>query len=259
MVYSEPYEDIPLVQIHSAIGYFNDLSASEASMLTPASVFPGQCVAFRGTPTAIGPGMGSPLFLDAGADDSYDAGRVNVTGAMLPAVPLDGDDDYYFQLFSAFRDDNNAHITGIQGRRFTLGPQILSAPGGRHIGPFQVTLDMPPTLVWTNRLAVQQVNRNLPLTLTFTGAGPRDIVFSQAASGAGPDVTTYLCAAAPGATSLTIPPAILRALEPGAGAIRVAAFSAAPALFNAPVLIAAKPGPSTLHYLFMTTHFVTFK
>lgn len=254
MIYSEPYRDIPFVQIHSAIGFFNDYSANHAGAISPASVAPGRCVLFQGSPDGMGPGFASRLFLDAPADDSYYAGKVTVSGGSLPSVPLTGDDDYYYRMFSAFREDTDAHVAGTAGLRYTVGAHILEGPGDRDIGPFQASIQLPPLLVVTNRSEISGILRSTPLTLNWSGGSPRDPVFIQGMSGTNDSVTTFLCVAAPGATTFTVPPAVLQILPATPGILRIAAFGPGVA-FPAPLA----PGPNTLNYLYMTSVYAIFR
>lgn len=254
MIYSEPYRDIPFVQIHSALGFFNEYAAEHAGAISPASVAPGRCVGFQGSPYGIGPGYASRLFLDAPLDDSYYAGEVTVSGGALPSVPLTGGNAYYYRLFSAFREDTDAHVSGTAGQRFTVGAQILEGPGSSDIGPFQASLQLPQVLVWSNRSEIVNIPRSVPLTLNWSGGSPRDPVFIQGATGTDDSVNTFLCVAPAGATSFTVPPAVLQTLPAMPGFLRVAAFGpgvAFPASFA--------PGPNTLNYLYMTTIFATYR
>ena len=253
-IYSEPYQDIPYVQIHSAAGFFNDYAATHAGAVAPSSIAAGRCVVFRGNPNAWGNGLSGRLLLDAPVDDSYNAGRVTVSGGAIPSVPLDGDDDYYYRLFSAFREDTESHVAGTTGQKYTVGSTVLEGGGGEHIGIFQAAIPMPAHLNWTNRGEPAEISRSTPLLLRWTGNATGDVVFAQGFSGNDEFITTFICAAAPGAQSITIPASVLQVLPQGNGLLRVATFGPGIA-FSAP----GAPGPNTLNYLLMHSKAVDYR
>ena len=55
------------------------------------------------------------------------------------------------------------------------GTYTIAGPGGADIGPFNASVTLPAPLNWTNRDAVNDINRSQTLTLTWTGGGS-DIV-----------------------------------------------------------------------------------
>jgi hypothetical protein len=95
---------------------------------------------------------------------------------------------------------------------FDPGDYILTAAGGADVGIFQATVTFSPPFVWSNPVGV--VDRSKPLVLNWTGAPDGQTL---AAFGGTVDYPTNLtalfyCIAAPGATSITVPPDILQAI-----------------------------------------------
>jgi hypothetical protein len=97
---------------------------------------------------------------------------------------------------------------------------------------------MPAAITWTNRDQVASINRTQPLTVTWTGASA-----SQSVSivGGVVDLPTnssamFHCVAASGASSFTVPPAILSTLP---------ATRALPSQSKSVVFVGALPGGSS--------------
>lgn len=164
MVYGEPSPNVGgrVVEIHSSIGYFGCMTASQARSLDFRSIAPGQCILLRGDPSPPSVGRNSRLWLDAGADDSADGGTLTVSGPNLPGVPLDGDDDYYYRLFSARLEDGTS-VAGNPSHRLAPRTHTLRGAGGSTVGPFEAGLQMPEFLKWTNRGTIQEVRRDRAL------------------------------------------------------------------------------------------------
>ena len=83
--------------------------------------------------------------------------------------------------------------------------------GGTQVGSFQASFTMPAPLTWSNRNQTSTVTRSQGLTLNFAGAASGATVV---ASGLAVDLphnssAMFLCVAAPGATSITVPGDIL--------------------------------------------------
>ena len=91
------------------------------------------------------------------------------------------------------------------------GDYTLGGNGGSDVGALQASLTVPPNLTWTNRDQSAAIDRTQGFTVNWTGAAPGQTV---GVIGGNVDLPTnasalFLCMAAPGATSLTVPPAIL--------------------------------------------------
>jgi hypothetical protein len=87
------------------------------------------------------------------------------------------------------------------------GSYTLSGPGGRDIGPFQVSATVPSPLNWTNRDQLVNIDRTKPLTVNWTGGSSGSTVFIAGGATDLPTNSTalFLCVAPPGATSFTVP------------------------------------------------------
>jgi len=83
--------------------------------------------------------------------------------------------------------------------------------GGTDVGSFTATLNVPQAITWTNRDQLTEVNRSEPLTISWSGAGPSDIV-GVVGFGLDPPTnsgTAFACLAQPGASSFTVPADVL--------------------------------------------------
>ena len=94
------------------------------------------------------------------------------------------------------------------------GAYTLKGFGGLDIGAFSTGFTVPPPLVWTGRDQLMVVNRAQPLTISWTGGDPGQIV---GIIGIGEDLPTnssaaFSCIAPIGASSFTVPADILSAL-----------------------------------------------
>ena len=92
----------------------------------------------------------------------------------------------------------------------------LNGAGGKDVGNFTASMDVPAPLSWTNRDQITNINRAAALTVNWTGAAANNSVFVVGANADLPSNSTavFLCMAAPGATSLTVPPAVLANIPP---------------------------------------------
>jgi hypothetical protein len=100
----------------------------------------------------------------------------------------------------------------------SLGPGAYTVSGGGagDIGSFTATLNVPPPITWANRNQITTIDRSQPLTISWSGAGPNDVV---GLVGVGADVTSnsataFACVAQPGANSLTVPADVLTNVPP---------------------------------------------
>jgi uncharacterized protein (TIGR03437 family) len=99
------------------------------------------------------------------------------------------------------------------------GPVTISGNGGKDIGAFQVSASVPQPLTWTNRDQLNTINRAQPLTISWSGGNPSSPVFIAGGAADLPNnaSTLFLCIAAPGSTSFSVPPVLL-ANVPAVGA-----------------------------------------
>ena len=102
------------------------------------------------------------------------------------------------------------------------GEYRVSGSGGKEIGPFAATFRAISPLTWKNREQLSAIDRARGATLEWTGADPARPVLIAAMSADRQTTAAWacLCAAAPGATRFTLPPALLAnlpATHPAAG------------------------------------------
>ncbi len=96
------------------------------------------------------------------------------------------------------------------------GSYTIAGAGGLDVGPFSTSFSIPQPLVWTNRNQLTVINRTQPLTLSWSGGDSGQVVVIV---GYGEDLPTnssaaFACIAPPGATSFTVPPAIMSNIPP---------------------------------------------
>ena len=92
----------------------------------------------------------------------------------------------------------------------------ISAPGGPDIGAFSAQVTIPQGLTWTNRDQLNNITRSQGFTVNWSGAAPNHGVF---VAGGVVDVPSnasniFICRAAPGVNSFTVPPDILANIAP---------------------------------------------
>lgn len=255
----------PNVEIHSANGYFDMMTAGRASTMSYLSVAPGRCVAWKDVP-----------WIDATPSDSYDGGRVSVTGEGISDIALTDDDDYYFKLFSVRHEADGTWVYPQKTAQFSPGKYTLKAAGGDAVGPFEAAITLPDFLKWTDRDEVQAVDRTNGFSVSWTGGHAANTVMVQGVAGvryvdasgdADMEMTTFLCIAAAGTNSFQVPGSILRLLPEVAndgrnsvGFLAVGGWSAgATTNFQAPLKNGGNTGSATLGYLLMTQRFVAFR
>ncbi|HEV2690220.1 MAG TPA: hypothetical protein VGV35_16800, partial [Bryobacteraceae bacterium] len=94
------------------------------------------------------------------------------------------------------------------------GSYTVAAAGGADVPAFQTKVTIPPPFTWTNRDQLGLIDRTQPLNIVWTGAAAGQ---SLAIVGAATDLPTnasavFICVAPSGASSFTVPPAVLSAL-----------------------------------------------
>jgi hypothetical protein len=188
-------------------------------------------------------------------------------------VPLNGDDDYYYRMFSAWSESDGSLIEGNRQHRLVPGQHALHSLGGRDIGSFTVTIQVPEAMTWIDRDSFRDIDRNRDLRLSWSGGRNDGSIVVQGASVKiietdlffpDTDVTSFICVAPRGSTSFTVPAAILRALpassgEDSIGVLGIAAFGDQTP-FGAPATrIPQQTVTATLRYVTMITQFVSYK
>ena len=265
-VYVEPSSfNAPLVEIHLANGYFDAMTAGRASTLSPQSVGVGRCTAWKDW-----------SWLDPTPGDSYDGGRVALTGPNINNIALDDGDSYYLRIFGARSDADGRWLDARRTAQYAPGTYSLKGAGGPTVGAFETAVELPPLMKWTNRDEIQSVSRGDGFTVTWTGGAAKDQVLIQGYTGTVTrsadgnetvDLTSFLCAAPQGSTSFTVPVSILGLMaevtndgQQSVGGLSVQASSTdATAKFRAPLVGGSETGSGTLGYLFMTQKFLPYR
>ena len=101
---------------------------------------------------------------------------------------------------------------------FTPGTYTVdNGNGGADVGPFKMTITVPPTFTWTNQAQITSVDRTKPLQLTWTGGDSNsEVVAVGSSSTANQGTVTFECIAKDSDLQLTVPTAILSLLPPSA-------------------------------------------
>ncbi len=97
------------------------------------------------------------------------------------------------------------------------GPYAISGMGGKDVGPFTVSVQMPAPLTWTNPSSLETITRADGLTVNWTGVDPTSYLivsgYSLSATGYG---AGFNCTVQPSAGQFTVPSIVLLALPPSA-------------------------------------------
>jgi hypothetical protein len=92
---------------------------------------------------------------------------------------------------------------------------VDNGAGGSDVGAFQATLTMPPALDWTNRDALNEIDRAQDLTVTWQGGNEATEVvgiLGLSANTATQTSCTFFCVAAVNAGSFTVPSKVVSSL-----------------------------------------------
>jgi uncharacterized protein (TIGR03437 family) len=108
----------------------------------------------------------------------------------------------------------------------------FTGPGGKDVGPFTVTINLPVPLDWTNESSISTVTESQGQLITWSGGASGTLVFIEgSSSGSGVDAS-FICVAPVGDEQFTIPSYVLQTLPAGTGGLGVFNFSS-PASFTA--------------------------
>jgi uncharacterized protein (TIGR03437 family) len=184
----------------------------------------GTCTAFAGSldlGELLAAGLGGAVPGQEGAlGRELDAGKeITVTGPKGNSIPM--------PRLNA--EENKGPYVGLLGGSIPLegaqslppfldgGRYTVSGPGGKDVGPFKATIDIPAPLQWTNRNQITQVDRSSGLTLTWSGGDPSQQMVliaggssdqkSKASGG-------FICFVPATGGSYTVPPSVLGNLPP---------------------------------------------
>lgn len=117
-------------------------------------------------------------------------------------------------------------MLGVQESAFlSAGTYTLdNGTGGKDVGPFKVSLTVPPVVTWTNESSIITVPRSQSLTLNWSGGATNGDVYIVGISPLTTDAATnsysgageFVCMAPASAGSFTVPAAVLSVLPPSA-------------------------------------------
>lgn len=182
---------------------------------------------------SVGTGPGSSLALAAGLSSGYfGRGYEYVSEGSCTIIPPEQG-----PLTNALLADLDAGTIELSGPNGTVslgsgpglyqyhftngnppGAYTLSGSGGKDVGSFQVSLNVPaPTLNVTNQAALAFVTRAQGAAVTWTGGFTNGFV--QVVGSGGAPAVKFVCYAPTSAGQLSIPASILLAVPPGPGTI----------------------------------------
>lgn len=190
--------------------------ASNPVLLIPPS---GTCAAYTGAVTSGT--QPAPSAADAMMSSAHttglDAGnRITVTrgNRRLPVSGLTGVAGVYKRLLG---EQRRGRVSPAVPLFLESGNLLVAGTGGADVGPFAVSLSAPEPFTWENRDSIAMVDRSAGVMLRWKPPSPEGAMLialtsiDQSASAWG----ACYCAAAAGAGSFTIPPAMLANLPAG--------------------------------------------
>jgi uncharacterized protein (TIGR03437 family) len=174
---------------------------------------PGTCTSY----SMIGDRSSDPNVSIAGmtppSGPSLDAGLVSLSGTAGSKSTQAGTDP---GTGGAYLAGSVAQLPLTNTAFLNPGAFLLALAGGSDIGAGSANFTVTQPLTWTNRDQIAPIVRSSGFMATWTGADPAASVFI---AGAGVDVPTnstsvFLCIAAPGANSFTVPADVLANVPP---------------------------------------------
>ncbi len=201
----------------SVTGFSSSAGAGQVSI--------GSCLVT--TTTASSGTTGTATGLDAGSTIAVNgpAGSLNLSLLSIPGVSLPG-------FYAPPNGTTPATFIPATGGNFTFD----NASGGKDVGHFNATLNLPPTFTWSNAASVTAVSRSQGVNVTWTGGANGSYVNITGGSSATVNGKTvsfgFTCLAPVSAGQFTVPPAVLLALPAGNGSLSVGDYTNVQ-LFNA--------------------------
>ncbi|HEX6895205.1 MAG TPA: hypothetical protein VF146_08030, partial [Bryobacteraceae bacterium] len=168
------------------------------------------------------------------SDPSGLLGGTGLLGSDLdagPAISITGPKGNSIPLQHMDTEKNTGPYIGLLGGSLPLGEGLnlppfldpgtfrISGPGGKDVGPFQVSMTVPAPINWTNRNQLATIDRSRDLTFTWSGGNSSTLVLL---AGAGVDQTAkaaggFFCFVPSAPGSYTVPAPVLGNLPATAG------------------------------------------
>ncbi len=104
-----------------------------------------------------------------------------------------------------------------QGPNLPLGTYSIASAGGHDLKAFSVTLNVGGNIVWTNKAAINSVDRSQPLTVIWSGTATPGYVVVGGYAFLDSAVGIFVCTEDASVGSFTIPSFILSVLPAGTG------------------------------------------
>ena len=202
---------------------------------------PDSCTAFSVSGNLLG-GDNPVGALFAGKQLNYGSTLSMIGPGVSKQIPASGSADLSFYAIGGKDADLNLNRPALEAGNYTL-----TAAGGSDVSGFRADFSMPALLNWANRDSTLKVDRTKALALNWTGApaGQSVIVFGASADLPTNSSAMFVCVAPAGASSFSVPPAILSVLPRARtslaqtrGMLNLGTVPNSPASFNAPGLAA---------------------
>jgi hypothetical protein len=105
----------------------------------------------------------------------------------------------------------------------TGGAFTFKGPGGKDVGAFTTTVNLPnPLLSWTNQAADATVNRSQGVQINWSGGSPGSfVVITGDSSGSNGTSGSFVCYAPQSALTFTVPAYVTGTLPAGTGSLSV--------------------------------------
>jgi uncharacterized protein (TIGR03437 family) len=112
-------------------------------------------------------------------------------------------------------------VSTVDGTLLKSGSFTITSTAGTDVGAVNTSFTVSSPLVWSNRDQINTIDRTAGFTVNWTGGTGRTV----AVVGGSVDLPNnasgiFVCMAAPGASSITVPPVVMANLPPGRGNTR---------------------------------------
>jgi len=211
------------------LGLFQESTAQGDLSFNPLFSLPpvGTCTTYTGSldlGQLLGAGLGGEIpGQESVLGRELDAGKeLTVTGPKGNSIPMPKLD----------AEENKGPYVGLLGGSIPLegaqalppfldgGRYTVSGPGGKEVGAFKATIDIPSPMQWTNRDQITQVVRSSGLTLTWSGGDPnsqRVLIAGGATDQKSKASGGFFCFVPAAGRSFSVPPSVLGNLPASVG------------------------------------------